>query len=156
MRVTRIAIILGLALVLLASFALAGCSSSDADDAETSEAESNSTESEGADDASTTDEDAEGEDSDSSADGSGDDTAAFVGTWENSDGSVFRVITFNGDGTANVTTYADLKTDATWSLEDGYLRVETVDGEAWGNSVVWVSETEWDWAYEDGTWTQAE
>ena len=55
-----------------------------------------------------------------------------------------------------MTTYADLKTDATWTLEDGYLRVETVDGETWGNNIMWVSETEWDWAYEDGTWTAAE
>ena len=76
----------------------------------------------------------------------------IAGTWENPEGSVFRVITFRSDGTADTVNYGDLEVEATWTLEDGYLKVETDGGESWGSPVEWVSDTEFAWANESGTW----
>ena len=88
-----------------------------------------------------------------SAEGGAEELSVFLGTWENPEGSVFRVITFREDGTADTVNYGDLEAEATWTLEDGYLEVETDGGESWGSSVEWISDAEFAWAYESGTWT---
>jgi hypothetical protein len=156
MRSRTLALIaLGL-VALLAVAALGGCSSSESDDPTSDVEESTTqegTEGEGSGDGEAS-EDGAGE---SSAEGSGDDEmAAFIGTWENAEGGVFKLITFNGDGTATVTNYSDMKSEGTWSIEEGYLEVTSTADETYGAMMIWLDDTEWDWAYEDGTWTMVE
>jgi hypothetical protein len=149
-------IVLGL-VALLAVAVTVACSSSDSDDAST-EAEQSSTEAESTDGENASDGEAEEGDADgSSGAGSADDEmAAFIGTWENAEGGVFKLITFNGDGTATVTNYSDMKSEGTWSIEEGYLEVTSTADETYGAMMIWLTDTEWDWAYEDGTWTMVE
>jgi hypothetical protein len=148
-RILRLAV-LGL-IALLALVVVGGCTEGESDDSP-AETEESSTEAE------STDGDAAEEDAtDASSDGEEEDEmAAFVGTWENTEGGVFTLITFNADGTATVTNYAGMKTEGTWSIEEGYLEVTSTEDENYGAMMIWLTETEWDWAYEDGTWTAVE
>jgi len=96
------------------------------------------------------------EDEAASADEGAEEAFALAGSWENAEGSVFREITFYEDGTADTVNYGDVAAEATWTLEDDYLKVETASGESWGSPIEWISDPEFDWANESGTWTQVE
>ena len=134
----RTILLIGIIALLVGSLGLVGCSSSDSGEEEQSEA---------------ADEEEESAEQETSTEGDTDELSVFVGSWENPEGSVFRVITFREDGTADTVNYGDLEAEATWTLEDGYLEVETDGGESWGSPVEWISDTEFAWAYESGTWT---
>jgi hypothetical protein len=135
-------VLLGAMLVLAA-----GCSSDSGEESETAPAATEDAAEEA---------EAEETESDETSDEPATGMAAFAGTWENAQGSVFRLITFREDGTADTVNYSDVEAPATWTLEDGYLEVETDGGESWGSDTMWLSDTEWDWAYEDGTWIAVE
>ncbi len=146
----KVVLILACLIVGVALLLSAGCAQDDSDDSSTSEsATENVEEAEPA---------AEGDSSeeDASSDGASSEISAFVGTWENAEGGVFRVLTLREDGTADTVNYAGSEAPATWTLEDIYMKVETDGGESYGSDTMWISDTEWDWAYEDGTWTLAE
>lgn len=145
----RVVLILACVLLGVASLLVAGCAEDSSGDIDPSPA----TESNDEEQSTAVDEEEEPAEQGASTEGSAGELSVFLGTWENPEGSVFRVITFREDGTADTLNYGDLEAQATWTLEDGYLKVETDGGESWGSPVEWISDTEFAWAYESGTWT---
>lgn len=80
----------------------------------------------------------------------------LAGSWENREGSVFRMLVLREDGTAETSNYAGVESGGSWTLDDDYLRVESTRGETWGSPFEWVSPSEFAWANESGTWKRVE
>jgi len=145
----KVILILACVFIGVASLLVTGCAEDSSEDINSSSA----TESGDEEQSTAVDGEEESTEQGTSTEEGTEELSVFLGTWENPEGSVFRVITFREDGTADTLNYGDLEAEATWTLEDGYLKVETDGGESWGSPVEWISDAEFAWAYESGTWT---